>query len=116
MGIETVGAVLDSLLPIQAMKAWTTAAGPALQKVVEFQGVELREKDFFVKLLVRDSLWRQEMLYQKTSLLESFNRNFASISKQNRYLATELILAGPQSRPGPSRTPQNGRSKSRFKS
>lgn len=77
----TFSEAINNLSPILAIKAWKKCAGPALLKKVLFLGVYYKKGSRRVlKLGVRESVWLQELQYQKKSLCERFNQAVSEIS------------------------------------
>jgi hypothetical protein len=92
---------LPGLRPLQLIRAWKECAGPALLQQVKFLGTAREEDGFCLRLEVPDPLWRQELEFQKDSILAAFNAKLASFGYpvMERPVRCKILNAGA---PGPA--------------
>jgi hypothetical protein len=79
--VSTFSETLNNISPLLAIRAWKKCAGPALLKKVQFLGVHKNiENRKVLRLGVNESVWMQELQYQKRSLCQRFNQALSELS------------------------------------
>ena len=87
---------LSELLPqnraIVMIEAWKECAGPAVLENVRFQGIHFNQGKRCLFLAVKDPVWRQELYYQKSIILERFNALLSKAGWPNHELPTDCLF------------------------
>lgn len=91
-GVQRASDLLSNILVIRWMHAWQEAAGPIVGKQARFLGLQRRDGALTLCLEVTDPAWRQELEYEKNSLLERFNAALTRSGASPRQLPTNCHL------------------------
>ena len=94
--------------------AWQEAAGPALLKEVEFQGIQVVGSERWLRLRVKDAAWRAELEYQREEILNRYRRAFKNLGAFDYELPTDCSLGASTSLPVKAVNAQNSRNKRRI--
>lgn len=89
---KTIGQLAGSIHSLQMIKAWKECAGPALGAQVVFLGIQQIEGEQVLSLEVRDPLWRQELEYQKASILSAYSKKLKEKGFSERELPQRIEL------------------------
>lgn len=112
-GPAAIGHLTHSIHALKLIRAWKECAGPALAAQVTFLGIHEREQKKILALEVKDPLWRQELEYQKASILSVYRQKLTSLGLHESALPQHIELLAHSSLLVPRKpfTTQQGRKK-----
>ncbi len=87
--------VINDFAPLQLIKAWKTVAGPVFQKQAEFRGLREEGNKVFLLLQVKDPIWRQEIQFNASRLLDALGRELKNLGWSTEKIPTEISFQAP---------------------
>jgi hypothetical protein len=92
---DSAKSIKDILSQVNALKwvqAWKECAGPALLKQAFFYGCEREGWNRVLKLHVPDPLWRQELEFQKDSILKNYQSQLRKLGIEENEIPNRVYL------------------------
>jgi hypothetical protein len=109
---RAVGEIVSNFEPLQLIKAWKTVCGPVFAKQAEFRGIQNDGKRVILLLEVRDPIWRQELQFNSTRLLDALGKELKKFNWENAKIPNEISFQSSRNHlPMNSRNPKFGRKK-----
>lgn len=113
--IKALGDLLLTQRSLVLVQAWRESCGPALLKHVAFGGIINDGRRRLLVLEVSDPIWRQELEYQKDSIVEAYSKTLRTYGFHDSELPNECSLRMKASMPNGSLYAQKARNKERIK-
>lgn len=94
---------MGGLKALTWIRAWKAASGPIFGEKVKFYGIEQRGPHNVLVLDLADPIWKQELLYQKDTLLDLYKIELRKLGIPDSEIPKEISLNPKKSLPFKSR-------------
>ncbi len=101
--IASVGDLMGGLKALSWIRAWRAAAGPIFGEKVKFYGIERHGARNILVLDLDDPIWKQELLFQKDTLLDLYRIELRKFGIPDSEIPQEISLNPKKGLPFKSR-------------
>lgn len=97
--ISNFSDLMGGLKALSWIRAWKSASGPIFGEKVRFYGIEKRGDRNVLILDLSDPIWKQELMYQKDTLLDLYKIELRKYGIPDSDLPQEISLNPKKSFP-----------------